>query len=100
MLKDPGVPVRDKNRVQAGGKCRIDVGLRAITDHPRGVARQRILRNDVVIRRYVLLGDNFDGSKVTLKPGALNFPRFSGMAPLVTRMRWCRTERYCNVSGT
>src|SRR5580692_10366502 len=37
VLEDPGVTVRDEDGVQAGGHRGVDVGFRAVADHPCGV---------------------------------------------------------------
>ena len=34
VLEDPGLVVRDKNRIQPGGEGGVDVGFRAVADHP------------------------------------------------------------------
>ena len=49
MFQDPGIAVRDENRVQSRSQRRIDVRLRAVADHPRGFARQFMLLDQGVI---------------------------------------------------
>ncbi len=45
VLKYPGGPVGDEDRVEAGGEGGIDIGLWAVADHP-GVARVQAVMVD------------------------------------------------------
>ena len=42
VLKHPGIGVRNENGVNTGGERRIDVGFRAVADHPCAFGGQKM----------------------------------------------------------
>jgi hypothetical protein len=91
MFENPGVAVRDENRVQARGQRGIDVRLRAVADHPGGSRGEFIFLDDRVIGRGVFLRDDLGRRKIIFSPERSIFPDCSTSAPLVTRIKRCRS---------
>lgn len=72
-LQCPGKVVGDEDGVQSGGEGGIDVGFRAVTDHPCGAGFAGVMRGKAAIGSMVLFGENFDGAEVRGKAGAAEF---------------------------
>jgi hypothetical protein len=78
VLQDPGVAVRHKNRVQTGRHRGIDIRLRTVADHPRGIERQLMFFDHAPVCSWIFLGDNLDRGKIFLQAGALDLSRLLG----------------------
>ena len=68
VFKDPGITVRHEYGVQAGGHCRINVGFRAVADHPGGLAVEIIFCDDACICSGIFLSDDFDVTEIFSDP--------------------------------
>lgn len=72
VLQNPGIAVRNEHRVQSGGERRVDVRLRAVSDHPGRVVLQFIFVSQRGINFRIFLGNNFDGREVFVDTRALD----------------------------
>src|SRR5271168_4089445 len=70
MFKHPGMGVMDKDRVQSGCECGIDVRLGTVADHPRRVRNQLIFMTYGMISVRIFLTRYFNGSEMVRQPGA------------------------------
>ena len=70
-LQHPGVAVRDEDGMQTGLERGIDVGLRAVADHPGEVGRQGVFLDETAVGVSMLFGDDVDGGEMLLQSGAL-----------------------------
>src|SRR5271165_1779204 len=77
-LQRPGLVVRNEDRVQACFQCRIDIGLRAIPNHPRDFGYQGVLLHDGAIDSSIFLGNHLDCSEVFLQTRPLHLPLLFG----------------------
>ena len=73
VLEHPGIGVMHVDGVQAGGERRVDIGTRTVTDHPCGLRRERVARDDLAIGVRMLLGWDLDGGEVHVDAGAVEF---------------------------
>src|SRR5947199_5548968 len=73
MLQNPGVSVGHEYGVDAGCQGWVDIRLGTVSNHPRGVRRQRVFRNYFSISCSILLRDDLYGRKMSFQSGALNF---------------------------
>ncbi len=73
VFEDPGVGVVDKDGMKSGGEGWIDVGTRAVADHPCLLRVERVFADDVAIGVDVFLRWHFNGSEMLLDAGALEF---------------------------
>jgi len=64
VLQYPRIAVRDEDGVQTGGQRGIDVGLRAVADHPGGSGDQIIFFDHGSVRCGVFFGDDFDSGEM------------------------------------
>ena len=55
VLKNPGIAVRNEDGVQSGSQRGIDVGLRAVSDHPGGRRSATVFFDELRVGRLVLL---------------------------------------------
>src|SRR5271165_4156057 len=60
VLKNPGIAMRDENRVQTRSQRGIDVGLRTVANHPGGVVGQVVFVSHAGIYGGILLWNDFD----------------------------------------
>lgn len=72
VLEDPGVAVGDEDRVEAGGHGRIDVGLRAVADHPGGIAAAFVLLGKVPVDLGTLLCHDLHRREILLHSRTLH----------------------------
>jgi hypothetical protein len=81
VFKHPGVRMMDVDGMKTGGERGVDVGTRTIADHPGGLWRERVPRDDLAINFGVLLGRNLDGGEMHVDAGAIELPLlFAGIA--------------------
>ena len=73
MLQNPGEVVRDEDRVEASGECRVDVGAGAVADHPGAGGLAGVVLDDCEIGLRVLLRKDFYGAEVGEETGAVEF---------------------------
>jgi hypothetical protein len=79
VLEDPGEVVRDKDGVQAGGEGGVDVGLRAVSDHPRRTGFAAVMFREAAVGSMVFLRENFDSAEVRGEAGAAQLVRLLGV---------------------
>ena len=70
MFEDPGEVVRDEDGMQAGGECRIDIGARAVADHPGGMGIAGMIGGEGAVGGLALFGDDLYGGEVGGEAGA------------------------------
>jgi len=70
VFQHPGEVVWDEDCVQARGKRRIDVRLRAVADHPGSIDLAAVLGGEFAVRGIRLLGQDFDGCEVRCQAGS------------------------------
>ena len=88
MLENPCVFVEEKHGVKAGGEGWIDVAFGAVADHPAGVRREFVARDDCAVGRRVLFGDDFDRRRNALRVlSGATLSACSAWSPFVMRMR-------------
>src|SRR6266496_5915997 len=78
VLEDPGVAMGNEHGVQTCGECWIDVGLRAVSDHPCRIVSAVVLLSHVSVNTGVLFGHDFDGCKKLLHRGSLDLAALLG----------------------
>ena len=64
MLERPGEVVGNEDGVDAGLEGGIDVGARAVADHPGAGAVAAVTGDEAGVSGRVLLGQDLDGSEV------------------------------------
>jgi hypothetical protein len=82
VLQNPGAGMVDVDCMQTRGERRIDIGARAIADHPGSVRFQLILCAHTAIGFRILLLGNFDCLKVLAESGSSQFVRLFSLIPL------------------
>ena len=78
----PGKVVGDEDGIEPSGEGRVDVGLRAVADHPRCAALAAMVRGEAAVGRIVFFGEHFDGAEVRGQSGAAKFVRLFGVVSL------------------
>jgi hypothetical protein len=78
VLENPGEIVRDEDSVEASAQGRIDVGSRAVADHPGRAGIARIPHREIGISGVVLFGEDLDCGEVGSEAGAMEFIRLLG----------------------
>ncbi len=64
VLEDPGEVVGDENGVKAGREGGVDVGARAVADHPGAAGVAGVVRGEGAIGLMMLFGEDFDSGEV------------------------------------
>jgi hypothetical protein len=82
VLEHPGEVVWDKNGVEAGGECRIDIGLGTVADHPGGSCVAAVVLAQTAVSGLVFLGKHFDFLEVLADAGALELVGLLGEVTL------------------
>ena len=73
MFEDPRVGMAHENRMQARCEGRVDVGPRAVSDHPGCARGETILFADRCIGVGIFLGWDFYAAEISGDAGALEF---------------------------
>ncbi len=73
MLQNPGVPVRNKDGIEAGGQRRIDVGLGLLPIIHVVSFEQGVLSTITRVSLRRLSRDDLDGGEVIFHARALDF---------------------------
>ena len=71
VLEHPGKVVRDEDGVKAGCQGGINVGARAVADHPGVAGLAAVMGDEGKIGFVVFFGKNFDRREVSGKAGAM-----------------------------
>ncbi len=82
VLENPGEVVGDEDGVESGGEGWIDVGARAVADHPGVGGLADVVVDERTVGLVVLLGEDLDGGKVRGEAGALELVGLLGGVPL------------------
>jgi hypothetical protein len=71
VLEDPGEVVGDEDGVESRGECGVDIGARAVADHPGGAGFAAVMERERDVGFGVLFREDFDGAEVRGEAGAV-----------------------------
>ena len=73
VLEDPCEVVGDKDGVESSGEGGVDIGARAVADHPSEAGFAAVVAGEREVGFVVLLGQDFDGGEVGGQSRAAKF---------------------------
>src|SRR4051812_47566776 len=70
VLEHPSEVMGDEYGIETRSECRVDIGFRAVADHPGGWGFAGMMSSKGDVGLIVFLGQDFDGGEVGGQTGA------------------------------